>query len=138
VVENRFLTHVNGEFVPQDARLFLNNTHDQFDVVVSDVYSNISTIPSHLVTQEYFASIARVLNSNGYFIANIIAKPQLQDSYSKRLDNTIRSVFHSCVTFPMQYSSTITNIIYVCPKPTLEEDNSIYTDDRNTVTLDQY
>jgi len=138
VVKENFLETIKGEFVPEDARLFLNKTKEKFDVVLSDVYSNTSVIPSHLVTKEYFISIANVLKDNGFFIANIIYNPMLEDKYSRRVDNTIRSVFKSCMVFPLIYSDALNNILYFCPKPIKNPDTTVYTDDKNSVTLDQY
>ncbi|MBA2481206.1 MAG: fused MFS/spermidine synthase [Planctomycetes bacterium] len=60
----------------RDARQFIQ-FHDlarskPFDVVILDAYTAGSTIPSHLMTTEFFADCARVLTPDGIVLANII------------------------------------------------------------------
>lgn len=136
VVEKNFLHPVSGTFVPEDARVYLNQNHKLFDVIVSDVYSNVNTIPPELLTIEHFYNIKRALTKDGFAIFNIIANPLLKDAYSKRIHNTITAVFKSCMSIPFNYNNEVTNIIYVCHKGDNESDNKVYTDDKNTVTLD--
>lgn len=62
----------NLEIVNQDARVFVNQTNQKYDIVVVDIYSN-SEIPFSILTQEYGQSIQRVTKSNGFVIANIIS-----------------------------------------------------------------
>ena len=131
----QFTPKLNGQFVSNDARSFFINNKKKYDVIVSDVYTNMHEIPSHLVTKEYFLQIKSSLNSHGFALFNIIANPTLNSSYSKRIDNTLRSVFSNCMSIPYQYHNALTNIIYTC---SLENENelSIYTDDKNIVALD--
>ncbi len=44
----------------------------RYDVVVLDAYTSGSTIPSHLMTKEFFVSIAAILNPDGILMSNII------------------------------------------------------------------
>jgi len=55
----------------QDARAFLNTNQKQYDLVLVDVYSDIS-IPFALTTHEYAAQLARSVRSGGVVIANTI------------------------------------------------------------------
>lgn len=134
--EGGFISHIKGQFIGQDARQFLLSTKNKFDAVVSDVYSNRFAIPFHLLTKEYFEGIKRVLNKDGVAIFNIIAKPTLENHYSKRLDNTLRAAFTNCMAIPLKYSSELTNIIYICSPSADGQDKNIYTDNLNSAPLD--
>lgn len=139
VSKQGFIDQINGEFIAQDGRAYLHDTKARFDVVVSDAYSNRQAIPAHLLTREHFLNIRRVLTDNGVAIFNIIARPGLSDAYSKRTDNTIRSVFANCMAMPDDYyAAKNTNIVYVCRKSNNEHDLVIYTDNLNSASLDFY
>lgn len=136
IIKEHFLSDIKGQFISEDARSFLNNTKNKFDVIISDAYSNQRSIPAHLLTQEYFKIIKDRLNDSGLAIFNIVARPTLSDAYSARVDNTIRSVFKSCMVIPLKYTESIRNIIYVCQKN--EDIKGIYTDDLNQTTLNYF
>jgi spermidine synthase len=136
IVKEHFIESPKGKFFADDARHFVNTVPDRFDVVVNDTYSNGQAIAAHLLTKEYFAGIKNVLNLGGVAIFNIIARPTLEDAYSKRVDASIRSAFKNCAVIPMDYSDAPTNMIYVCKKSRFEEDKTVYTDDVNNAALD--
>lgn len=138
VVEQQYLKKVNGKFIADDARKYLKYTSQTYDVVVVDVYNNRFAVPFHLLAQEHIKNTRRVIRKGGYVIYNIIARPTLSDPYSKRVDNTIRSVFSSCMVIPMVYNSNLQNIIYVCNVDGQDQDKVVYTDDRNSSTVDFY
>ncbi|MCB1827766.1 MAG: fused MFS/spermidine synthase, partial [Coxiellaceae bacterium] len=133
-----FIDRINGDFVAEDARSFLMNKVDQFDVIINDAFSNRYAIPFYLLTQEHIQNIRHALRDNGLAIFNIIANPFFQSRYSRRVDNTIRSVFPSCSATPLRFNTKVTSIIYICQKSSYDADNTIYTDNRNTTTLDFY
>ncbi len=136
VVKSHFLDKIEGQLVVNDARYFLNSTKNQYDVIFSDVYSSAKTIPTHLLTHEYFAAVNQVLRSQGIAVINIIAKPTLEDDYSQKVDNTIRSVFHHCMVIPTRYTSEVNNILYFCQKNPKLNARSLFTDDLNQATFD--
>ncbi|MGB6976145.1 MAG: fused MFS/spermidine synthase [Gammaproteobacteria bacterium] len=136
IVQQNFLSPILGRFVVGDARSYIRETKQKYDVIISDSYSNRMAIPFYLLTQQHFKNIRQALNPDGLAIFNIIARPTFNDAYSKRIDNTIRSIFPSCVVIPLHYASQPTNIIYVCQKSSYERDNNVYTDDLNTAPLD--
>jgi predicted membrane-bound spermidine synthase len=125
-VEKHFLKEIKGQTVSQDARAFLRETKQKFDVVVVDVYSNMYTIPEHLVTQDYFLQIRKVLPNKGMAIFNIISSPFLKDPYSKRMDNTIHSVFDRCMATTSKYTEKHVNLLYVCHKDIKKTDETVY------------
>jgi spermidine synthase len=130
-----FTDKINGEFIADDARKFLMQTHKKYDAVVSDVYSSRYTIPFHLLTREYFLAVFRALRPDGIAIFNIIANPMLKNHYSRRVDNTIRSVFNNCMSIPLPYHDGPANIIYICTANS-ENDKTIYTDNKNASMVD--
>jgi spermidine synthase len=137
IVKRGFIDTINGNFISTDARQFLNHTTVKFAAVVSDVYSGHHAIPFHLLTKQYFQSVQAVLEPNGVAIFNIIANPFLKDHYSKRVDNTIRSVFSNCMSVPMPYHDGPANIIYVCSARN-NSDHTTYTDNKNAAMIDIY
>lgn len=80
--------------VAQDARQFVR--FDQrgdgrpWDLVVLDAYTAGSTIPSHLMTREFFAQVAATLGDDGVLLANIIGS--YEGSRRQVLGGAIRSM----------------------------------------------
>ena len=136
IVEKDFISKVNGTFISADARSFLRENKKLYDVIVSDVYSNAITVPAELLTAEHIANIKRNLKIHGLAVFNIIANPYLEDRYSKHVDSTIRSVFKNCFTVPLNYTNEFTNVEYICKNDPNERDKTIYTDDKNSTSLE--
>lgn len=134
IVKKHFQPNINGDFVADDARHYLNTIDKRYDAIVVDAYNNTIAIAPHLLTREYFAALKNSIVDQGVVIFNIFAKPTLDDAYSRRVDNTIRSVFGSCMVIPLSYVDRPGNIVYVCRKSLA--DNKIYTDDLNQATMD--
>lgn len=137
VAETHFLNQpINGAFIAQDARSYLQQTTAQFDVIFADAYSHHATVPASLLTVEYFQSLANHLSSGGLLIINIIADPLFRDNYASIVFNTIHMVFPYCAVVPIDWQSPLTNLIYVCPN--VAKTQAIYRDDLNTATSDFY
>jgi predicted membrane-bound spermidine synthase len=78
-----------------DGRHFLNRCTTQYDAVVLDAFLGDSS-PSHLLTQEAFASIHHVLRPNGVLTINVFGDVQVgKDFFAASLNKTLRSVFKS-------------------------------------------
>lgn len=135
LIKKHFLENIQGEIVIKDARQFLLVTPKKYDVIIIDTFSNRLSVPTHLLTKEYYELMASRITSDGYAIFNVVANPLLKDKYGKRMDNTIRSVFGSCMAIPIKYANQNSNIIYVCQKN--QPDNLIYIDNTNKVDFDQ-
>ena len=141
VAEEYFLEEpIKGEFISSDARTFVKSQgNGAFDVVVVDLYTNLATIPWHLATREFYSEVKRSVNESGYVFFNVIAYPWLDDPYSKRIDNTIRSVFGNCRVNSSSFEDKPTNLIYACKAHAkYETDNLIYSDMNSRGTLDSY
>lgn len=138
IAKQSFQPQINGKFIAADARVYLKPIKNYYQAIVSDVYSNVHTIPQSLLSREYFQEVRVALKENGVAIFNIIAHPFLDSRYAKRVDNTIRTVFGNCMVIPLEYVDNVTNIIYICRKAANESDNLIYTDNKNPSTLDSF
>ncbi|KTD65871.1 fused MFS/spermidine synthase [Legionella spiritensis] len=137
LAEKHFLGEpVSGRFVGQDARLYLNQDPQRFDVIVSDVYSNQATVPESMLTREYFRQLDSHLKPHGFIVVNIIASPFFRDTYSKRVYNTVHQVFPFCAVIPLHWHEQKSNVIYICGKQS--PDKSVYRDDLNSATFDYF
>ena len=134
----RFIRQINGEFIADDARHYLQISNKKYDVIIVDAYSNLKALPTQLSTREYMRDVKMRLAIDGIAIFNIIANPMLVDAYSKCIDNTIRGTFKNCMVIPERYSNQITNILYVCRNASNQNDNRTYTDNLNTATTDSF
>src|SRR3990167_5485693 len=138
IVVPQFLNEMQSDFVVDDARHYLQTTNNLYDAIIVDVYSDIKSMPAYLLTREYMQIIKLRLSASGVVIFNIIANPLLADAYSKRVDNTIRTVFHSCMTIPLAYEDRPTNILYACSNKGNQSDSVIYSDNLNNATTDSF
>lgn len=135
IAEKYFLHQpIDGMFVAQDARNYLQQNNLRYDVIFSDAYSNHATVPAPLLTLEYFQSLANHLNAEGLLIINIIADPFFHDDYAKIVFNTIHAVFPYCAIVPLDWQYPLTNLLYICPN--VPANPVVYRDDLTTATLD--
>ena len=97
IAEKHFLREpARGEFIADDARRFVATSDRRFAAVVVDVYSAHTSIPSHLVTREFWQGTRRVLEPDGVLLANLILDGKLETPYARNLLATIDSVFGRC------------------------------------------
>ena len=142
IAETHFLkSPVRGEFTGVDARAFLRdvNNKDQYDIVIVDAYTNRSSIPWSLATKEFYSQVTGILKDDGLMLSNVISDPFMADSFSRRIDNTIHSVFSesSCFKNVISFSRTTSNVVYTCSK-TIQKNKSdlVYSDVNNRSTVD--
>ncbi len=138
IVEQHFLKGpVNGKFVAEDARRFVNSTGQRFDAVVVDAYSDRTAIPSHLVTQEFWQATRRTIKPGGVLMANLILDARLASSYARHLLDTLESVYGRCSTEVLQKSQPQANVIAICQGNGQPSVPGIYTDEYNRVDLEK-
>lgn len=53
----------DAQIVNQDARVFISNTNQKYDIIVVDCYSQQIYIPAHLSTVQFFDTLRLHLNS---------------------------------------------------------------------------
>ena len=149
IAEERILQralHDNATFHPMPARAFLVETDKKYDVIVLDAYSGGLSLPEHLATQEFFQQVKDRLKDGGKVLANMAVSPNFASKLSRNIDNTMRSVFPH-VSRAVVYENyalweggenLISNVIYIYQHwPDAENDNEIYTDNKNKVFLDR-
>jgi spermidine synthase len=108
----------------EDGRRFLAHNSNKYDLIFSDVYQSIYSIPAHLTTQEFFSLVNENLSEDGVFIINTIGALD----YSKTTDSektitgvlikTFQSVFPSSyyIAVDSANKSGFQNIIFVAFK----------------------
>lgn len=130
----------NKNFIAQDAYFFMLQNKNKYDVIIVDLYSSRMNIPVSFVTQDFFSLIKKSLEPNGYFMANIITHPSFKNAFSRRVDNTLKSVFTHYLSRQVigDYNlddNALANIIYI--HHNLSHDNTIYTLDKNAAIYGQ-
>ncbi|MDD9899879.1 MAG: fused MFS/spermidine synthase [Alphaproteobacteria bacterium] len=131
----------NNKYVAMDARAYLLQTDETYDVIVLDLFRDPVSVHENLNTQEFFTSVRNHLKKGGVMVANYWASPTFSDTYSRNLDFTLRSVF------PLLNRQVIDifdvwkrekdwhNIIYSYVHHT--EPLHAYTDMKNTIIYDK-
>ena len=137
IAERHFLREpARGEFIADDARRFVATTERRFDAVVVDVYSSHTSIPSHLVTQEFWEGARRVLKPDGVLLANLILDGRLETPYARNLLATIDSVFGRCAVDVLHKAKTLANVEVTCFASSKPVPTGIYVDEKNRADLD--
>ncbi|HJV94053.1 MAG TPA: fused MFS/spermidine synthase, partial [Azonexus sp.] len=137
IAEKHFLHEAaRGEFIADDARRFVATSERRFDAVVVDVYSSHTSIPSHLVTREFWAGTRRVLKPDGVLIANLILDGKLETPYARNLLATIDSVFGRCAVDVLHKAKVLANVEVSCFASSRPAATGIYVDEMNRADLD--
>ncbi len=83
--------------VHADARVALSRLDERFDVIVGDAFTDIA-VPSHLVTQEFFALVKRRLQSGGIYAMNVVDHAERLDALMS-MHHTLKTVFPNVEIF---------------------------------------
>ena len=83
----------NKKFIYAEARSYLSKNNIQYDIIILDAYSGAGNMPFHLLSKEFFQQVKTKLKDKGIFLFNAITKAYFHDTFSKKLDNTLHSVF---------------------------------------------
>jgi spermidine synthase len=138
IAEKHFLREpARGEFIADDARRFVATSERRFDAVVVDVYSSHTSIPSHLVTREFWAGTRRVLKPDGVLLANLILDGKLETPYARNLLATIDSVFGRCAVDVLHKGKAQANVEVSCFASSRPTETGIYVDEKNRADLDR-
>lgn len=95
------LSKPNLNLVIDDARSFLNQTAEKYDLIVLDAYHNLN-IPVHVSTQEFFALAKQHLTPNGILAINIA-----HSTNTSELDSYVAATVHT--SFPYIYTINTNN-----------------------------
>lgn len=121
----------------EDARVFMNNTKEKYDVIYWDAFSSHFSIPFQLSTIEAIQKNYQVLNDNWVVILNIIASIEWDKWEFLRAEyKTYKSVFPSVYIIPVvdNYDwKEVTNLMLVASKNNLI--NNFVSDNK---TLNSY
>lgn len=110
-----------------DGRRFLYDSQEPYDLIFSDVYSSLFSMPTHFTTREFFELAKSKLSPNGVFMANIIASARpAKDSLLLSEIRTMQSVFPNMTVFAVDdvRDNKIQNFVFIGMK-----DDRVITDD---------
>ena len=139
----------NKKVVAASARAFLRRDEGHYDLIVLDVYTNTFSIPMETTTRDFLLDVKKRLKAGGIVVANILASPTFDDRFSIRYDNTFASVFPAYTRelvssfqpwkdlWPKQERPQINNALYIYIDNPHAGDDGVYTDDKNTYSLDR-
>ncbi|HEY4512490.1 MAG TPA: fused MFS/spermidine synthase [Candidatus Paceibacterota bacterium] len=100
----------------EDGRRLLKNSNKVYDVIFSDVYYSLFSIPTHFTTKEFFTIAKEKLSEDGIFMANLIGDLSTEEeSLIMALMKTFQSVFPNNYLFAIQspFQTGAQNIIFV-------------------------
>jgi spermidine synthase len=90
-----------------DGRRFLFESTTTYDLIFSDVYYTMNSVPAHMATKEFFAEAKRKLAPRGIFLANVIGSSmEFPGSMLYGEIRTMRSVFPHVLVFPVESSTS--------------------------------
>ncbi len=100
----------------EDGRRLLHDTDKKYDLIFSDVYYSLFSIPAHFTTQEFFKIAKDKLSENGIFVANLMGdlsrqEPSLIMSEIKTFQTVFPNSYFFAVDAPDKIGSQ--NIIFV-------------------------
>ena len=83
-----------------DARRYLTHTNKKYDLIFGDAYNGWRSVPSHLLTKEFFQSVKNHLDKRGIFMMHLINAVQGNDSaLFASVIKTISQVFKETLVF---------------------------------------
>lgn len=134
----------NKNFKAISARAFLTRDDTLYDMIIIDAFTSIRSIPMEVVTKEFLLECQQQLAKNGVVISNIISAPKFTDAFTRRYYNTFQSVFPHFLLIPMHPLPNVwgekpssDNTLYVYFNSSVDDDDTVYTDNLNTYSLDR-
>lgn len=100
----------------KDGRRFLQDSDKKYDLIFSDVYHSLFSIPVHFTTQEFFTIAKQKLSADGVFIANVVGDLSMhQPSFLMAEIRTFQSIFPNSYFFAVDspQKTGLQNIIFV-------------------------
>jgi predicted membrane-bound spermidine synthase len=84
----------------EDGRRMLHDSDKRYDVIFSDVYHSMYSVPAHFTTVEFMELVRDRLNPDGVFIANLIGSSEHKDkSFIWSEIRTMQKVFPQVYLF---------------------------------------
>lgn len=112
--------------VTTDVRLITKQKKDRYDYIILDAYNSRYSVPYYIVTEEFFAEIADILNPDGMVLLNVISSIEGPKSHIlQSIIKTISNEFEYLSVYPVGRNTTsLQNVILVVsnsPIPSGEE-----------------
>lgn len=148
IVERYFLQSPlspNKQFVAASARAFVHQSSKHYDLIFVDTYSHIGSVPMETTTREFLLEVRHRLRQNGVVVVNQIMSPNFNDRFSIRYNNVFESVFPVYTRQIIgdynpwakeKEPNRFSNVLYIYFAHPNIQDRTIYTDDKNTYSLD--
>jgi len=76
----------------EDARAFLRDSNEQYDLIFTDLLSNV-VFPDYVFTQEAFSLVQERLADDGSFVMSVVGKTNGEDRVVNAVIATLQSVF---------------------------------------------
>ncbi len=100
----------------EDGRRFLRDSEKKYDLIFSDVYYSLFSIPAHFTTREFFVVAKEKLSDDGVFVANLIGdlsrqQPSLIFAEIKTFQSIFPNSYFFAIETPKKTNSQ--NIIFV-------------------------
>lgn len=94
----------------KDGRRMLKDSNKNYDLIFSDVYYSLYSVPAHFTTKEFFLLAKEKLSPNGIFIANLIGNlSDSKPSFIKSEIKTFQEVFPNSYVFATDSKSSEKN-----------------------------
>lgn len=135
----------NKKFVAESARAFLHRSITHYDLIVVDTYTHIVSVPMETTTREFLLEVKQHLRKNGIVVVNQIMSPDFSNPFSVRYNNVFASVFPVYTRQVLgdfnpwlsgQPGQLPLNVLYIYYNRFNMTDKTVYTDDKNTYSLD--
>lgn len=135
IAEREFLHEaIRGDFVVADARAFVASSRERYDAVVVDVFNALTSIPSHLVTREFWRATRGVLKPDGVLLINLILDAELASPYARNLLASIQAEYGACVLEVLFHDRPLSNVLVQCRAHS--QPGMPYTDELNRADTD--
>ena len=90
----------------QDARIYLNQNKETYDVIYGDAFASYYSIPFQLTTAEAMKKIYDALTPDGILILNVISSIQGKNSLFFQAEYlTLKKIFSQLYLFPARYNT---------------------------------
>lgn len=107
--------------IHQDARIFMNNAEEKYDVIFSDVFGS-TNIPHQMTTLETAKKMSSILSDDGVALLNVISGIEGKRGMFLRAEiETFKQVFPQVYLLPVQHPNDgeiMQNVILVASKKT--------------------
>jgi len=106
-----YVDTANMQIIHHDARAVLQTTQQRYDIVVTDVFHDIS-VPYHMVTQEFAQAVRHKLSAEGLYLMNVVdVFPDAR--LVKSLIKTLQTEFNHVDVWLEDTPEALTRITYV-------------------------